>query len=310
MAGALKIGRNEARKLIEGGFVTGVKKPSQTLKQDDVIAVVLPPKPLEAQAPNVDFDIPILYEDDELLAINKPAGVVAHPAPSHKGATLVDWLKAKGFALSNIAGEERLGIVHRLDKETTGVLAIAKTNEAHVALSRQLEKREMGRYYLAIVDRALKGDLIVDRPIGRSPKDRVKMAIVAKGRAAKSSFLTLARLKNGEALIAAKLFSGRTHQIRVHLQSIGVHIVGDWLYGYKGAKDKIGATFLHAHRLYLRRPSSGETLVVEAPLPKPFLERLSLEEAYLNELLSESRLCSRFGATVGVRSAADDPFRS
>ncbi|MDR2152858.1 MAG: RluA family pseudouridine synthase [Helicobacteraceae bacterium] len=310
VADALKIGRNEALKLIKNGFVIGAKKPSQTLKSGAIVVVKTPPKPQENAPPSVDFDIPILYEDDELLAIDKPAGVVAHSAPSYKGAVLVDWLKAKGFALSNIAGEERLGIVHRLDKETTGVLAIAKTNAAHVALSRQLESREMGRYYLAIVDRGLKRDLIVDRPIGRSPKNRVKMAVVPNGREAKSAFIELAQLENGEALIAAKLFSGRTHQIRVHLQSIGVHIVGDRLYGYKGAQDKIGAILLHAYRLYLRRPSSGEALAVEAPLPESFLKRLNLNGGCINEILGESNVLSRFGAIDGVRSATENSVGS
>jgi 23S rRNA pseudouridine1911/1915/1917 synthase len=242
--------------------------------------------------------------------INKPAGIAVHSAPSYKGAVLTDWLKAKGYALSNIAGDERLGIVHRLDKETTGALAIAKTNEAHVALARQLESRTMGRYYLAIVDRTIKYDRVVDRPIARNPRDRKRMAVVEGGRAAKSAFVQLAELRNGEALVAAKLFSGRTHQIRVHLGSIGVHIVGDALYGYKGVKDKIGQFFLHAYRLYLTRPSSKETLTAAAPLPEPFLARLNLDLEYIDELLEENSFLSRFRADAWLRSAADDPVRA
>lgn len=307
MADALKIGRAEAQSLIKNGFVEGAIKPSQTLKAGAVISVNPPPKPPKAPSPAVDFDIAILYEDDDLMIINKPAGLVTHPAPSCKEATLVDWLKARGYELSNIAGEERLGIVHRLDKETTGALAVAKSNAAHAALSRQLESREMGRYYLAIVDRAIKRDQIVDRPIARSPRDRKKMAIVRGGRAAKTAFVQLAQLDNGEALIAAKLFTGRTHQIRAHLQSIGAHVVGDKLYGYKGAKDKIEPVFLHAYRLYLSRPSTGGALVAEAPLPEPFLERLNFNAERIDELLDENRLLARFGAVVGVRPAADNP---
>jgi 23S rRNA pseudouridine1911/1915/1917 synthase len=310
VANMLKIGRGEARELIKNGFVAGAFKPSQTLKTGAVIAVNPPPKPAKTQNLSVDFSVAILYEDDELMVINKPAGLVTHAAPSCKEATLVDWLQAKGYTLSNIAGRERPGIVHRLDKETTGALAIAKSNAAHADLSRQLESRQMGRYYLAIVDRALKRDLIVDRPIARNPRDRKKMAVVQGGRAAKSAFVQLAALANGEALIAAKLFSGRTHQIRVHLQSIGVHIVGDKLYGYKGAKDKIEPVFLHAYRLYLRRPSTGDALVAEAPLPEPFLKRLNLSMEHTDELFDEDCLLSRFRAIAGVRSAADGSDRA
>ncbi|MDR2034425.1 MAG: RluA family pseudouridine synthase [Helicobacteraceae bacterium] len=294
VADALKIGRNEAVWLINAGFVKGALKPSQTLKIGALIDINPPPKSVADETPKVDFDVPILYEDDELLVIDKPAGLVVHTAPSYKNAVLVDWLKAKGYALSNLAGETRLGIVHRIDKETTGALAIAKTNETHRKLSRQLETRQMGRYYLAIVDKTIRGDRIVDRPIARNPRDRLKMAIVEGGRAAKSAFIELAELNNGETLIAAKLFSGRTHQIRVHLQSIGVHIVGDLLYGYKGVKSGILPLFLHAFRLYLQRPRSGENITIEAPPPKPFLERLNLDKSFLDETLNGDRVLKRF----------------
>jgi 23S rRNA pseudouridine1911/1915/1917 synthase len=296
----LKIGRNEAAKLIKNGCVRGVTKPSHTLKANSIVTFDPPPKPAEKEPPIVDFDVPVLYEDDDLLVIDKPAGLVVHSAPSYKGAVLVDWLKAKGYSLSNAAGEERSGIVHRIDKETTGALAIAKTDEAHRELSRQLESREMGRYYLAIVDRSIKCDRAVDRPIARNRKERVKMAIVENGRAAKSAFVRLAELENGEEFIAAKLFSGRTHQIRVHLQSIGVHIVGDKLYGYKGAKDMIEPIFLHAYRLYLRRPSTKEETSIEAPPPESFLKRLNLKKELIDELLDKDSLLARFRAITRV----------
>ena len=208
----------------------------------------------------------MLYEDEHFLVVNKPSGLVVHPAPSVKEPTLVDWLIHKGVSLSTISGEERHGIVHRIDKETTGALVVAKTNEAHEKLSLQLQEKSMGRYYLALIDCPLKEDTIVEKPIGRNPKNRLKMDVVPHGKSAKTAFVKLAQSEYGVELIAAKLFTGRTHQIRVHLNSLGRHILGDDLYGFKSKRDKIPRVNLHAYLLYLLHPITGEKMEFVAPL--------------------------------------------
>ncbi len=174
-----------------------------------------------------------------MMVVNKPSGLVVHPAPSVKGATLVDWLVSKGVSLSNILGKERYGIVHRIDKNTTGALVVAKTNEAHEKLSFQLRNKSMGRYYLAVIDHPLKESCIVEKPIGRSRKNRYKMDVVNGGKDSKSAFYKLIQNDDNLELIVAKLFTGRTHQIRVHLKSLGRHILGDVLYGFKSKEDTI-----------------------------------------------------------------------
>jgi 23S rRNA pseudouridine1911/1915/1917 synthase len=201
-----------------------------------------------------------------MMVVNKPAGLVVHPAPSVKKPTLVDWLIHKGISLSTILGEERYGIVHRIDKDTTGALVIAKTNEAHRKLSEQLRDKSMGRYYLALIDYPLKQSGVVEKPIGRSRKHRLKMDIVPNGKEAKSAFFKLAECDTNVELIAVKLFTGRTHQIRVHLNSLGRHILGDVLYGFKSKKDTINRVLLHAYKLYLIHPTTGKRMEFVAPI--------------------------------------------
>ncbi len=217
------------------------------------------------------LNIPIIYEDDDILIINKPPFLVIHPAPSVKEITLVDWLKYKNFSLSTISGEERHGIVHRIDKETSGALVIAKNNKAHRNLSLQLQNKSMGRYYIAIVTPPLKENIFVNKPIGRNPKNRLKMGVVENGKEAKSQFIKLL-LSNNEKneLIGAKLFTGRTHQIRVHLNSLSRAILGDNLYGYKYKIDKIPRVMLHAYIIYLIHPITKKRLLFKANLYKDF----------------------------------------
>ncbi len=256
------------------------------------IPVMHPSKPQE-----IDFDVEILYEDASLLVLNKPPFLVIHDAPSVKEPTLVDWLKHKGISLSTLSGEERHGIVHRIDKETSGALVIAKTNQAHQALSRQLQDRSMGRYYYAIIDLPLKEDCIVEKPIGRDPNRRTRMAVVPEGRASKSAFIKLALSKDEKhELIACKLFSGRTHQIRVHLASLSRHILGDKLYGFKSKKDTIPRVMLHAGLLYFIHPVSGERVEVRAPFFEDFQEQLTREfmKEKLDEILDDDALKRRF----------------
>jgi len=265
----LAVSRNQVEKLIKDGLVSvngkTITKTSYKVAEGDEVGYTF--KEAEKRVvPPIDFDVEILYEDEYLLIVNKPSGLVVHPAPSVKEPTLVDWLIHKGISLSTISGEERHGIVHRIDKETTGALVVAKTNEAHEKLSAQLQDKSMGRYYLALIDCPLKDDTIVDKPIGRNPKNRLKMDVVPQGKVAKTAFVKLAQTMYDVELIAAKLFTGRTHQIRVHLATLGRHILGDDLYGFKTKRDKIPRVYLHAYLLYLIHPDTGEKMEFVAPL--------------------------------------------
>lgn len=269
LAEALSISRNQVEKLIRDGLVEVngqcVNKTSHKLIEGDRVAYQFK-EAQKREAQEIDFDVEILYEDASMMVVNKPSGLVVHPAPSVKEPTLVDWLIHKGVSLSTVSGEERHGIVHRIDKETTGALVIAKTNEAHRKLSGQLQDKSMGRYYLAMIDYPLKEDVIVDKPVGRNPNNRLKMDVVPQGKEAKTSFVKLAEGKGDTELILAKLFTGRTHQIRVHLNSLGRHILGDHLYGFKSKKDTIARVYLHAYLLYLKHPESGKKMHFIAPL--------------------------------------------
>lgn len=269
LACELEVSRNQVEKLIRDGLVEVngecITKTSRKLGVGDEVSYIFK-EAQKREASPIDFDVEILYEDAYLLVVNKPAGLVVHPAPSVKESTLVDWLIHKGISLSTISGEERYGIVHRIDKETTGALVVAKDNKVHEALSLQLQDKSMGRYYLALIDCPLKENTVVDKPIGRNPKNRLKMAVVPEGRTAKTAFVKLLTGKNDVELIAAKLFTGRTHQIRVHLNTLGRHILGDDLYGFKSKRDKIQRVNLHAYLLYLVHPVSGERMEFIAPL--------------------------------------------
>ena len=195
------------------------------------------------------FDIKIIYEDEDLLVLNKPCGLVVHPAPSVKEPTLVDWLKSKNYTLSTLNGEIRAGILHRLDKGTSGAIVVAKSNFAHTNLAFQLSDKTMGRIYLCATDLPLREN-----------------TIITNGRYAKSAF---ANIYNGEFnLIAAKLFTGRTHQIRVHLSSINRHILGDNLYGIKSKFTKIA---LHAYLLYFIHPRTQKLMKFKANLRENLL---------------------------------------
>ena len=261
--------RNQVEQLIKEGLVEVngkvVLKTGKKLIVGDRVAYsfreIVPKEFVE-----VDFDVEILYEDEVMMVVNKPSGLVVHPAPSVKEATLVDWLIQKGVSLSTISGEERHGIVHRIDKDTTGALVIAKTNEAHQKLSEQLQDKSMGRYYLALIDYPLKESGIVEKPIGRNPNNRLKMDVVPHGKEAKSAFCKLVENEKKNELISVKLFTGRTHQIRVHLESLGRHILGDTLYGFKSKKDTIDRVFLHAYKLYLFHPTTKKKMEFVAPL--------------------------------------------
>lgn len=269
LAQELDVSRNQVEKLVKDGLVSvndkTISKTSFKVVEGDAIDYAFK-EIVKRVVPPVDFDVEVLYEDDYLLVINKPSGLIVHPAPSVKVPTLVDWLIDKGISLSTISGEERHGIVHRIDKETTGALVVAKDNKTHEKLSEQLQDKSMGRYYLALIDCPLKDDTVVNKPIGRNPKNRLKMDVVRDGRSAKTAFVKLAQTDYDVELIAAKLFTGRTHQIRVHLNTLGRHILGDDLYGFKTKRDKISRVNLHAYLLYLVHPHTGEKMEFIAPL--------------------------------------------
>ncbi len=297
--------RNQVEQLIKEGLVKindkVVVKTGKKLLLGDFVSYTFK-EIVPKEAVSIDFDVEILYEDEVMMVVNKPSGLVVHPAPSVKEATLVDWLIHKGISLSTISGEERHGIVHRIDKETTGALVIAKTNEAHQKLSEQLQDKSMGRYYLAIIDCPLKFNGIVEKPIGRNPNNRLKMDVSPRGKEAKSAFCKL--LETGSShnsqrnleLIAVKLFTGRTHQIRVHLESLGRHILGDGLYGFKSKKDTIDRVFLHAYKLYMFHPLTNKRMEFIAPLFADMQEFINkkFNQGDVNEKINPSTIDTYF----------------
>jgi len=297
---SLNISRNQIERFIkkEGVLINGKKskKCGLKLKGGEKIVFTIPQTEKKI-AKKIDFDIEILYEDDDLLIINKPPYLTVHPAPSVKDATLVDWLIKKGISLSTLSGEERHGIVHRIDKETSGALVVAKNDKAHLSLSEQLQNKTMGRYYLALIDLPLKEDTIVNKPIGRNPVKRTKMAIINNARESKSAFIKLLSSDDEKIeLIAAKLYTGRTHQIRVHLESLSRHIINDFTYGFKKKRDIIGRVMLHAYLIYFTHPTTGKTIIKKAPLFEDFKSMLnhkfSMKE--LHEKIDPDYLIYRF----------------
>jgi 23S rRNA pseudouridine1911/1915/1917 synthase len=296
----LKQSRSQVRNFIKkvGINVNGklTYKSGYALKVGDNVTYKVP-KPKLSSKYSIDFDIDVIYEDEDVLIINKPPHLTVHPAPSVKEPTLVEWLKYKGIELSNLSGETREGIVHRIDKQTSGALVIAKNNYAHKFLAKQLEDKSMGRYYIAIIDQPLKDDIVIDRPISRNPKNRLKMLASKRGKSAKSSFIKLSlSVDSRYELIAIKLFTGRTHQIRAHLESISRHILGDERYGFKSKKDNIARVMLHAYTIYFTHPRDGRICFYQAPL---FLDMQKILNRYfdnkdLDEKLAPTYIYSRF----------------
>lgn len=274
----------------------GVKlKPSQTVRVEF-------PEPKEVPALDVDFSVEILYEDDDVLVINKPSGVTVHPAPSVKEATLVDWLKHKGIRLSTISGEERHGIVHRLDKGTSGAMVVAKNNEAHEFLSQQLQDKSMGRYYIAVVTPPLKDTLTtIEKNIGRSSHNRLKMACVETGKYAKTQFSSLLLSTDEKTqLVACKLFTGRTHQIRVHLESLNRHIIGDHIYAVAPKQEKSERVLLHAYIMYFIHPTTKQKMFFVANLDE-FMQdyinnKFNMEQ--INEVMESNYIFNSFGTDI------------
>jgi 23S rRNA pseudouridine1911/1915/1917 synthase len=227
-----------------------------------------------------DIPVSVVYEDESLLVVDKPAGMVVHPAPGNWSGTLVNALLGRGGGLSTEGDPQRAGMVHRLDKETSGLLIVAKTDRAHRILSAALAARRVVRRYALMTWGHLSADtLTIDKPIARDPRDRKRMAIVNKGRPAKTDLIRLARFDAGD-LLRAHLHSGRTHQIRVHVASIGHPVIGDDVYGGGGGRRVAGLPakrhFLHAAWLAFNHPMTGKPLDFRSPLPEDLRHSLSV----------------------------------
>ena len=252
-----------------------VTKDSLKLKCGDCVRVSLPePEPVVIEPENIPLDI--VYEDQDLLVVNKPKGMVVHPAPGHNSGTLVNALLAhcKG-QLSGINGVARPGIVHRIDRDTTGLLVVCKNDTAHMELSRQLAVHSITRRYDCICEGVVTADGTVDAPIGRSPKDRKKMAIQKDGRRAVTHYHVVEPLRNRYTYLQCNLETGRTHQIRVHMASIHHPLLGDTVYGREKQPYDTQGQVLHAGLLGFVHPGTGEYMEFEAPLPEYFQELLA-----------------------------------
>ncbi|MCI6191161.1 MAG: RluA family pseudouridine synthase [Clostridium sp.] len=254
-------------------------KSNYKVKENDEILISMP-EALELEVEAEDIPLDILYEDNDVIVINKPQGMVVHPAPGNYTKTLVNALLYHCKDLSTINGVIRPGIVHRIDKDTTGVLVVAKNDEAHNFLSKQLQTHSMKREYIALVEGRLKEDTgTINKPIGRNKKDRLKMGIVEDGKRAVTHYEVLERYKN-TTLIKCVLETGRTHQIRVHMASIGHPLVGDEVYGFKKQRFKLKGQVLHAKTLGFIHPKTKEYMEFTTNLPEYYnnlIEKLRKE---------------------------------
>jgi 23S rRNA pseudouridine1911/1915/1917 synthase len=269
------ISRTSVQRLIGDGHVSlndMAAKASQKIRPGDVVVVhVPPPEPSPYLIPE-DIPLDILYEDADIVVVNKPAGVTVYPAPGHPRQTLMNAILAHCPDVSKIDGSVRPGVVHRLDKDTSGVMVVAKNKAAQLNLSAQLKNRRVLKQYLVLVRGNPAPDQgTVEAPIGRHPRDRKRMAVVSGGRQARTLYRVVRRL-GSYALVEATLETGRTHQIRVHFSHAGWPVVGDGVYGVK--VEWLGRQFVHASRLGLRLPSNNEWVVFGAELPGDLGEAL------------------------------------
>lgn len=265
--------RSRLGKLIEEGCVSvdgrAAEKPGAKIKSGQCVELFVP-QVKEATVEAQDIPLEILYEDADVAVVNKPCGMVVHPAAGNEDGTLVNALLFHIKDLSGIGGEMRPGIVHRLDKDTSGVLMIAKNDMAHQSLSEQLKERTMEKHYLAVAQGGFAQDEgEVDAPIGRHPVDRKRMAIVPDGRPSRTEFKVKERLR-GCTLLDVHLLTGRTHQIRVHMASLGHPLLGDVIYGSKRPPHNAPRLMLHAWWVAFTHPRTGEIVRVEAPMPAAF----------------------------------------
>ncbi len=267
-----ELSRSAAAKLIERGFVTVGEKAADkktVLKSGEIAAVTLPePEARDILPENIPLDI--VYEDEDLLVVNKPKGMVVHPAAGHYSGTLVNALMFHcKDSLSGINGEIRPGIVHRIDKDTSGLLIVAKNDFAHIALSEQIKAHSFTREYQTVVCGCIKQDGIVNAPIGRAKQDRKKMCVTAENSREAVSHYFVIRNYAGYTHLAVRLETGRTHQIRVHLSYIGHPVAGDEVYG-NGKPKWLAGQCLHAKKIGFVHPRSGEYLEFDSDLPEYF----------------------------------------
>lgn len=266
--------RSQIQRWIEDGHVKvndQPVKPKYKLAVGDVVTIE-PEKPKKIDLVPENIPLDIVYEDDDVIVVNKPQGMVVHPAPGHPDHTLVNALMYHS-PLSTINGEFRPGIVHRIDKDTSGLLMVAKNDMAHRSLAAQLKAKTNEREYVALVHGVIKEDQgTIDAPLGRSPKDRKKQAVVADGRHAVTHFKVLKRYQH-YTLVSCRLETGRTHQIRVHMKYIGHPLAGDPLYGPRKTLPGNGQ-YLHARLLGFKHPRTGKQLTFTAPLPSYFQKML------------------------------------
>jgi 23S rRNA pseudouridine1911/1915/1917 synthase len=279
--------RSRVRRLIDAGHVRlnrETVKPSATVHHGDLIAVDEPAlEPLDAEAEDIPLDI--VFEDDDILLVNKPVGLVIHPAAGNPSGTLVNALLHHCSDLSGIGGVERPGIVHRLDKDTTGLLVVAKSDRAHLGLSLAFRNRKIHKTYLAVCyGTPGEPDGVVDAPIDRHPRERQRMAVIATGRTARTLYHVDEEIA-GASLISCRPITGRTHQIRVHMAHVGHAIVGDPLYAgrqwrnlsdpqARAACRNFPRQALHARRLEFTHPVTGKEIAFEAPIPDDIKELL------------------------------------
>jgi 23S rRNA pseudouridine1911/1915/1917 synthase len=270
--------RSRVQQLIRAGFIRlngATTRPRQPVRSGDEIELTEPPlEKIETQPEPIPLEV--LFEDDDLIVINKPAGLVVHPGAGHQQHTLVNALLSHCTTLSGIGGKERPGIIHRLDKETSGCLVVAKNDATHRDLSRQFAERTVEKIYLALVAGKLRKQAgAIEEKIRRHPVHRQRMTVTSlRGRVAKTEYRVL-RSGNQASLIECRLHSGRTHQIRVHLHHIGHPVLGDKVYAAHLAKD-FPRQMLHAWKIGFRHPRSGEWRHFEAPLPGDFATALGM----------------------------------
>ena len=271
------ISRTMVQRLIEEGNVLvneKKEKPSYKIQLNDNIEINMP-APKEVDIKPQDISIDIVYEDDDIVVVNKPKGLVVHPANGNPDGTLVNAIMAKcKSSLSGIGGELRPGIVHRLDKDTSGLLIIAKNDKAHINMSEQIKNRNVKKIYIALVKGIVKeNEATINMPIGRSTKDRKKMAVRKDGKEAVTHFRVIKRYDK-YTLLELKIDTGRTHQIRVHMAEIGHPVVGDMVYSNGKNEFGVEGQMLHAKSLDFKHPITGKEMHVEAELPEYFKQVL------------------------------------
>lgn len=274
------LSRARIQKLIEEQKVLVNNKPqkaSYKVQEDDTIKIEIE-EAKEIELKEQDIPLDILYEDNDIIVVNKPKGLVVHPGNGNPDGTLVNAImKICHSSLSGIGGEIRPGIIHRLDKDTSGVIIVAKNDLAHINISNQIKNREVKKTYIALVRGMVKeNEATINMPIGRSKNDRKKMAVRKDGKEAVTHFKVLQRFEEGYTLLEIRIDTGRTHQIRVHMSEIGYPVVGDYIYSNGKNPFGVKGQCLHAAKIEFRHPTSNQAMHLEAPLP-----------AYLKKIIDE-----------------------